>query len=288
MAITSGLSERELTPDDISSALALSEEAGWNQTARDWQLMLHNGRGFGIESKKGQLVATALTLPHGNQLAWISMVLIAGSFRKQGLATHLLNTCIDFLSSQSIIPLLDATEAGRMVYNKIGFKPLYGIQRMFRQKNCPLPSFDQQPVTIRSITEPDLTAILSLDREIFGADRSAVLHHLYSRQPSCTYLAMQNSKICGYIMAREGNHAFHSGPIVAPDVETACHLVTRALELIEGPVYIDAMDLHGDFQSWLREVGFVRQRSFTRMVLGDLPEFDQPALIYASVGPELG
>ncbi len=288
MAITNGLIERDLTPDDISSALVLSEEAGWNQTARDWQLMLHHGRGFGIESEKGQLVATALTLQHGNQLAWISMVLVAGSFRKQGLATHLLNSCVDSLSSLSIIPLLDATKAGRLVYSKIGFKPLYGIQRMFRQENSPLPSFDQQPAAIRSITESDLTAILSLDREIFGADRSAVLRHLYDRQPSCAYMATQNSRICGYVMAREGSHAFHIGPVVVPDCEAARHLIGQVLKGINGPVYIDAMDLHSDFQSWLRELGFVRQRSFTRMVLGDLPEFDQPGLIYASVGPELG
>jgi predicted GNAT family acetyltransferase len=288
MAITNGLIERELTPDDINSAFALSEEAGWNQTVQDWQLMLQHGQGFGIESKKGQLVATALTLPHGNQLAWISMVLVTGSFRKQGLATQLLNSCVNSLSSQSIIPLLDATEAGIMVYRKIGFKPLYGLQRLIREENSPLPSFDQQPVAIRPMAESDLPKILDHDQVVFGGDRSAVLRHLHAQQPSCALMAEQHGTIRGYVMAREGNHAFHIGPVVAPDPEAARHLICQVLQGINGPVYIDAMDLHSDFQSWLRELGFIRQRSFTRMVLGDLPEFDQPGLIYASVGPELG
>ena len=85
MAIIDGLNERHLTLDDIEGAIALSEEAGWNQTARDWQLMLENGLGFGLVTENGSLVATALTLPHGCHLAWVSMVLVTKAFGKRGL-----------------------------------------------------------------------------------------------------------------------------------------------------------------------------------------------------------
>lgn len=104
MAIIDGLIERPLTLEDIPGGLALSREAGWNQTSADWQLMLTHGQGFGLKSRQGQLVATALTLPHGNRLAWISMVLVTASHRKKGLATHLLQTCINSLSSHSLAP----------------------------------------------------------------------------------------------------------------------------------------------------------------------------------------
>ncbi len=290
MAIIDGLLVRSLTPDDIPGALSLSEEAGWNQNVRDWQLMLAHGRGFGMESKEGQLVATALTLPHGNRLAWISMVLVTGSYRQQGLATHLLKTCIDALSSQKLYPLLDATEAGKIVYGKIGFRPLYGLQRMVREKE----DFSheklsvQASVDIRSMEEADIPSILELDQTIFGADRSAVLRHLFKRQPGSSRMIGQGDRLKGYVMVREGYHAFHIGPIVAPDCKSAIAMTSQILDDIEGPVYIDTMDHHTAFQSWLKENGFKTQRSFTRMVLGDLDSFDQQDRIFAAVGPELG
>ena len=75
METINGLSERPLRISDINQALALSQEAGWNQSKPDWQFMIEHGHGFGLETQDNRLVATALTLPHGDNIAWISMVL---------------------------------------------------------------------------------------------------------------------------------------------------------------------------------------------------------------------
>ena len=42
---------------------------------------------------QGRVIATAATLPYG-ACAWISMVLVAGTHRRRGLATRLLHRCI--------------------------------------------------------------------------------------------------------------------------------------------------------------------------------------------------
>ena len=44
---------QRLTPDDAESLCPLSIEAGWNQVAADWRLMLGLGRGFGVRGETG-------------------------------------------------------------------------------------------------------------------------------------------------------------------------------------------------------------------------------------------
>ncbi|MFV2035357.1 MAG: hypothetical protein ACC631_09670, partial [Halocynthiibacter sp.] len=61
-----------LDESHLRGALALSQEAGWNQTAEDWRMMLSAGRGIGFEAPDGTLTASAVTLPYGETFGWIS------------------------------------------------------------------------------------------------------------------------------------------------------------------------------------------------------------------------
>ena len=38
----------EMRETDVPAGFALSEEAGWNQTAEDWALLIRLGRAFGV------------------------------------------------------------------------------------------------------------------------------------------------------------------------------------------------------------------------------------------------
>ena len=51
-----------LTADDVDGGLALSGEAGWNQTAEDWALFIAQGHAIGFRDAAGTLVATAAML----------------------------------------------------------------------------------------------------------------------------------------------------------------------------------------------------------------------------------
>ncbi|MEJ0068673.1 MAG: GNAT family N-acetyltransferase [Pseudomonadota bacterium] len=61
--------------------------------------MLALGQGIGLVAPRsdqpadGALVATALTVPLGERLAWISMVLVEAAWRRRGLGTRLLQRC---------------------------------------------------------------------------------------------------------------------------------------------------------------------------------------------------
>ena len=77
------------------AGLQLSTEAHWNQNEADWRFFLTKGIVFGMRDNDGQLVATAALLPYTSGNAWISMVLVTESWRRRGLATRLVDACLD-------------------------------------------------------------------------------------------------------------------------------------------------------------------------------------------------
>jgi len=78
------------------------------------------------QTAAGRIVATTATLPFGGRFAWISMVLVAGDYRRRGLATLLMRRAMDDLAAASLVPVLDATPDGRAVYRALGFEDSWG------------------------------------------------------------------------------------------------------------------------------------------------------------------
>src|SRR5687768_1400809 len=107
-----------LSEADLPAAEALVRECGWNQVAADWSLFLRAGEAFKVPAPQGGLAATAAILPYAPRFGWISMVLVGQAHRRQGIATALLEKCVARLREQGLVPVLDATPAGREVYRQ--------------------------------------------------------------------------------------------------------------------------------------------------------------------------
>jgi GNAT superfamily N-acetyltransferase len=282
-----GIAARTLRADDLQSALALSQEAGWNQNAADWRIFLELGRVTGLTRSDGQLVATAATLPHGGAFGWISMVLVTASARRRGLARWLLRRATDDLIAQKLVPVLDATPAGRMVYVGLGFQDCWAMRRLVaRSVKAPdMPGID---VTIRPIRSEDWRAIGELDAAVFGADRSELLHRLALRLPAAALIAEATGRILGYLLGRDGRSMNQLGPLVADNEKVAIALLSRAIAAVPAPLTIDLPDRHMAIGEWLVTLGFGAERPLTRMVYGRSTAFDDGARLFAIAGPELG
>ena len=81
----------------------LSTETGWNQNEADWRFFLSRGIVFGIRDGV-RLVATAALLPYSGSNAWISMVLVTADFRRRGIATKLVDACLDVATNAASPP----------------------------------------------------------------------------------------------------------------------------------------------------------------------------------------
>jgi hypothetical protein len=169
---------------------------------------------------------------------------------------------------------LDATPAGQPLYRKHGFVENYSLVRMVTRP------FGSPPGDPKGrVTHVDLSAILDMDREIFGANRSRLLVSLLARAPEFAWMITGR----GYCFGRPGHRYHQLGPVVATDLDTARALVSHA---VTQPCTIDVPLLDPAWVDWLKPAGFVEERSFTRMFLRGHVHPGDPSRQYAIAGPE--
>jgi hypothetical protein len=179
---------------------------------------------------------------------------------------------------------LDATPGGRRIYVQRGFADGPGLVRMRAEPEAPA----RPPGAVRAVAARDLEAILSLDKEVFGADRGAVLRWALGGAPELAWCAYAGARLRGYCFGRRGDHSDHVGPVVAEDGAAALDLVRACLSTArDRPLVVDAR-VEPSWLFALGEMGFREQRSFTRMYLGDARPPARPALELAVLGPEFG
>ena len=278
-----------LRPDELGDAQALVAEVGWNQTERDWRMFLELGRVQAIRTDAGRVIATAATLPYGG-FGWISMVLVTAAWRRRGLASQLLRGAIDDLRATGLVPVLDATPAGREVYRALGFADTWGFARLARpaQPSTRAGGSQDDSVTVQSITDDVWPEICAYDAATFGSERSRLLARLRGRMPAAELVALREGRLAGFLLGREGRVATQFGPLVAQDPPTAHALLARALATVDGPIFIDLADSKAETRACLEALGFAFTRPLTRMVYGRASAFDDGLHTFAVVGPEFG
>jgi len=271
---------------DLPDAEALVAEASWNQVRADWRIFLDFGTVYAVRAGE-RVVATAATLPFGGRCAWISMVLVTASHRRHGLATRLLDRCIADITAARMVPVLDATPAGRAVYAPLGFQDAWGFARLISQQRS-IQASGSDGVAIRPITNSVWPALCAYDATVFGADRSQILTCMRGRLPSADLFAERDGRVVGLLLGRDGRTASHLGPLIADDDATAVALLDWALGQISGTVYVDLADAKVGVRAWLEASGFSLQRPFTRMLHHRRESFNDVGRTFAVIGPEFG
>jgi GNAT superfamily N-acetyltransferase len=264
----------KLGADDAREGLLLSEEAHWNQNEADWRFFLTKGSVFGIRDAD-HLIATAALLPYASGNAWISMVLVTQNWRRRGLATKLLDACLDAAAKQKLTPWLDATPAGAAVYGPLGFTPTLELRRL---------RFAGAATAAAPKLAPDsnLDEMIAHDQRAMGFDRGGLLRELSGRSGS--HLVSHGSAM-GLI--RDGRTAKHIGPLFADHVDSATALIETIAQSKAGPILIDVVSEHAEFLKNLTSSGWSIERPFQRMRFGPATT-KASELPFAVAGPEYG
>ena len=274
MAATEPIDIVELGIADAPAGLVLSTEAGWNQNEADWRFFLGHGIVFGVRDGD-RLVASAALLPYSAGNAWISMVLVTPDFRRRGIATKLIDACLDAAKRRGLTSWLDATPAGATVYGPLGFKPTLQLRRLRLER--PQATEAAQPLSAGS-----LDALATRDGRTMGFDRSTLLSAFAARAGSRIV-----SDERAMALVRNGRTARHIGPLLADDADQALRLVDAVVGSESGPWLIDAVHAQSEFLDGLVRAGWNIERPFQRMRFG--PTTDSPAqLPFAVAGPEFG
>jgi GNAT superfamily N-acetyltransferase len=277
MADTDPIAIVQLSPADASAGLALSTEARWNQNEADWRFFLTKGTVFGVRVKGGHLVATAALLPYTSCNAWISMVLVTASSRRRGLATKLVDTCLEAAAGKRLTTWLDATPQGAAVYGPLGFVPTLQLRRLRLAHSASAKNAAPKPTSTSDADE-----FIARDIGVMGFDRTALLAELGGR-PSSRFLSRGNA----VALVRDGRKARHIGPMFANSPDQALSLVNEIAQSEAGPLLVDVVSTQTEFVDGLINSGWTIERPFQRMRLGRSTAMSSE-LPFAVAGPEYG
>ncbi|MCX5141504.1 GNAT family N-acetyltransferase [Streptomyces sp. NBC_00338] len=261
---------RRLTRDDLVPCADLSEDRGWPRDEHRWGLLLAASTVYGIDDPEGRgLMATCVVTPYGPRMAAIGMLLVAGRHARQGIGRHLMQKVIE---SAGDVPLsLHATDAGRPLYEELGFLAVGRTERvsgLFRPTGAmsPGPAGGAGP-TVRPASAGDLQAMLRLDADAFGLDRT----HILARLPAFAdhlRVAEDGGELIGYAALWPSAESHAVGPLIARDTATAKLLVASLAGATDRPLRADIDARHKELLDWFKECGLESGSATTVMILG--------------------
>lgn len=269
-----------LTVDDLSECLALAEDRGWTPRERIWRLLLRESRGFGVRDVDGHLVGTVVLSTYGRHLAAIGMMLVATRYEGRGLGRRLMAHVLTEADGMTVC--LYATDAGRPLYEKLGFVPIgtaYSHAGVFTPRAHEdagtsgivgtAATVGRENVHVRAATADDLDAIVNLDATVFGARREALLRRLPDFAENLVVAVDQTNggdAIVGFAASWDGTSATTIGPVIAPTPDEARLLIRELATRAEGLVMLDLDDRRHDLRTWATAQGLVERATTTIMI----------------------
>ena len=278
---------RPMGETDLDAGLRLSTAAGWDQRRADWELIYRaNPGGCFVAEREGQVVGTVTSIDYDGRLAWIAMMLVDAECRGRGIGTGLMQAAMRAVGHCACIKL-DATPAGKPMYDRLGFVEEHSVGRFLAAKAPQVAGVAAlQP---RSMQDDDVARVVALDAEAFGIERRVVIDGLRVMAAEYAIVLEARGAISGFCLGRHGRRFEHLGPLVATDLDAAKALATVALANAAGkPILMDVPHQQGAWIRWLERRGFREQRAYTRMYRGQTMGANHPAWTFAIAGAEFG
>lgn len=270
-----------LRENDIPEIMRLVEQAGWNQLPADWLRVIQlEPNGCFVARREGLIAGTVTTTCHGNDLAWIGMMLVDQRLRRQGIGRRLMECAIGELQSRCIRSIqLDATPLGKPLYELLGFRTEFAFHRW--QK---IGSPDAVPATGSPMLHPSNTPLSErnrgFDRVTFGADRTKLLLRLLESSHSIT------TPDGSLGMIRGGRIADYLGPVSSTE-QSHAPILHGLLSQTNRDVFWDIPSQNTQAVSFAVCNQFSPVRTLFRMTIGDSPN-PHWASMYALADPALG
>ena len=294
---------RRLGPGDLKRCAALSVDRGWSPERAKWSLLLAASDVFGVDAPDGRGLAGAVVLTRwGPDYASVGMMLVAARYGRQGLGRALMTHLLEVAGEDATVTLF-ATDAGRPLYEKLGFVPVRRnvsfvgrLQRpAFADNSKKRPAGDAaaagRAVTVRTAAAADRPAILALDRAAFGGDREAILARLPSFADRIGVAEAEGPagrEIVGYAAAwRNGPASTVIGPLVAPDGAAARLLVADLAARTATPVRLDLDPDRPELPGWANARGLEPVARTVVMARGPLAARGTPERLFTPISVAL-
>ncbi|MCK2218268.1 GNAT family N-acetyltransferase [Actinomadura sp. ATCC 31491] len=237
---------RLLGPEDLPLCRRLESDREWSTDEAKWRLMFEAGEVYAVDAPDGDgLAGCVVVTRYGDSLADVGMMLVAGRYGRQGLGTRLMRHALEVAGGRVVE--LTATRFGRPVYERLGFRPAGSLTITMGplRTSAPTPA-------VRVATPDDHAALLGLDAEVTGADRSKALAALLARAERTVVTDG------GFAVAWNAGPHRVIGPVAAPSEEAARELILAAAHGADRDVRIDLLDAYPGLRPWLTGLGPVQ------------------------------
>ena len=82
---------REMKLSDMDSLMRIKNAEGWNQTEKDWELLIHYPESVNLVAvHDNRILGTVTAINYAHRVAWIGMMLVDKDFRGRGISKLLL------------------------------------------------------------------------------------------------------------------------------------------------------------------------------------------------------
>lgn len=202
------------------------------------------------------------------ETGWIGALGVVPRARGRGIGSALTEACVDWLRERGAeTVLLHATDAGRPVYERLGFVA-EGRSRAWRGG----PAHGRPAPGLRALRPSDREAIAAIDVAVTGEHRAPVLDAI---SPLTGMAAERDGRVSGYLLSSP----WGAGPaVLADDQASGVALLSAARGTTQGPTILTLPDENSAGVQALQHWGFRAVNHAERMRLGPEVEWNPHGL----------
>ena len=143
------------------------------------------------------------------KIGWIGNVFVVESARRRGAGTRLVKEALQYMRRKCVeFPKLYCFPHRIAFYRRLGFAAELNVQIVNGIGRA--MSF----ANVEALREDSLDELMTLDRRLFGANRSRMLLRLHQEFKECCFGAYLGEKLVGYVMASGSESEYELGPWV--------------------------------------------------------------------------
>jgi GNAT superfamily N-acetyltransferase len=262
-----------ITLNDLKSLGHLQPE-GWSDILPDLAFYVTSDFCNPVKMTDGESVAGIGASIRFKYTAWLAHIIVDPGFRNRGIGYQIVDRLLrDLERGGTASCLLTATELGRPVYTRAGFRDV--AEYIFLNREKPWQTVPVSPDII-DFREEFRTTVYEMDRQATGEDREKLLAPFLNS----ARLYVRNHKMIGYLIP-----GLREGLIIAENDEAGLALMNIKFATADKAALPAENKAGVDF---LLKRGFADARKTgIRMIRGEDISW-KPGMIYSRIGGNVG